>query len=131
MRTPILMRQGDVLLVRVNSTLPEGVPVARDNGRVVLAYGEVTGHAHAITDPDVMLMTLPDKDAMKAAVDALLASVGLTTEIRSEEIIGVLHVPTNASLVHEEHNTISLKAEHYVALRQREYSPERIQQVLD
>ena len=43
-------RQGDVLILRVNS-VPDGLKVEpRDNGRVILAYGEVTGHAHAIAD---------------------------------------------------------------------------------
>jgi hypothetical protein len=46
-------RQGDVLVQRVTS-IPEGdTAVARDNGRVVLAYGEVTGHAHAIAEAEV------------------------------------------------------------------------------
>ena len=45
------LRQGDVLLVRVDVTCTAPVTVPRDGGRVVLAYGEVTGHAHAIREP--------------------------------------------------------------------------------
>ena len=42
------IRQGDVFLQPVDR-LPEGLePVAPDGQRIVLAYGEVTGHAHAI-----------------------------------------------------------------------------------
>jgi hypothetical protein len=41
-------RQGDVFLDRVDA-LPKGaVDITPAEGRVVLAYGEVTGHAHAI-----------------------------------------------------------------------------------
>lgn len=41
-------RQGDVLLRRVEA-LPANVrPKQSDEERIVLAYGEVTGHAHAI-----------------------------------------------------------------------------------
>ncbi len=41
-------RQGDVFIERVE-TLPESVkPKAPDRGRVVLAYGEVTGHYHEV-----------------------------------------------------------------------------------
>ena len=43
------LRQGDVLLQLVNK-LPDGVTEIQ--GNVVLAYGEVTGHAHVITLPD-------------------------------------------------------------------------------
>jgi len=43
-------RQGDVLLRRVEH-IPENVtPVPRENGRIILAHGEATGHAHAILD---------------------------------------------------------------------------------
>lgn len=43
-------RQGDVLILYVPE-LPETlVPIKRDGGRVILAYGEVTGHSHAIED---------------------------------------------------------------------------------
>lgn len=41
-------RQGDVFIERV-AALPEGlVPAAPDGNRYILAYGEVTGHAHAV-----------------------------------------------------------------------------------
>ena len=43
-------QQGDVLLKRI-SALPEGVkPKKLDKNNIILAYGEVTGHAHRITD---------------------------------------------------------------------------------
>ena len=47
-----IIRQGDVCLVRV-AQLPKGATEAKikDKKRVVLAYGEVTGHAHAIYEP--------------------------------------------------------------------------------
>jgi hypothetical protein len=43
------MRQGDVLLQKV-SELPNGCEEIK--GEVILAYGEVTGHAHAIRLPE-------------------------------------------------------------------------------
>ena len=48
-------RQGDVLVERV-SRKAKGEPVERENGRVVLAHGEVTGHAHAVRDPGVCML---------------------------------------------------------------------------
>jgi hypothetical protein len=43
-----MYRQGDVLIIPVYSVPGNLAPVARENGRIVLADGEATGHAHAI-----------------------------------------------------------------------------------
>lgn len=42
-----IIRQGDVCLIRV-SALPDGAIQAKVNDDVILAFGEVTGHAHRI-----------------------------------------------------------------------------------
>ena len=47
-------RQGDVLLRRV-SQLPDGAVKSPKTDRIVLAYGEVTGHAHAIATEEADL----------------------------------------------------------------------------
>lgn len=76
-------RQGDVALVPV-TTLPEGLTeVPRDRGRLVLAYGEVTGHAHVIDSPEAQLLTTPEGERF-------------------------LRIVTAAHLVHEEHATITV-----------------------
>lgn len=52
-------RQGDVFIIR-RDAIPDGLePVARENGRIILAHGEVTGHAHAIKDRNVSLFRDP------------------------------------------------------------------------
>lgn len=93
-------RQGDVLLIRVEGevkTLPHR-SVARDEGRIVLAYGEATGHAHAIADADAELFELETGERF------LVTSRGV-------------------SLRHEEHDTVELPAGAYRVVRQREYVP--------
>jgi hypothetical protein len=50
MKTSQQYRQGDVLIERIAKMPTSTTPVARDAGRVILAYGEVTGHAHAIVE---------------------------------------------------------------------------------
>lgn len=116
---PRMLRQGDVLLVAVTAAITTGKAIARDKGRVVLAYGEVTGHAHAIEEPKVTLRAISDA----AAARQLLASVGLKAEIRDEEVVGLLEVDEAAELRHEEHGTIPLASgERFVVLRQREWS---------
>lgn len=92
-------RQGDVLIRRI-SRMPEGlVEVPRDDGRVVLAYGEVTGHAHVV-EGDVQLLAADIEDL----------------ECR------FLRVEADAAVVHDEHGTITLAPGDYELTRQREYT---------
>lgn len=70
MKTPLSFRQGDVALVRIG-TLPANLTaVPLDRGRIVLAYGEVTGHAHAIADHGISEAAydgLASRDVLAAA----------------------------------------------------------------
>lgn len=106
------VRQGDVLLTFIgDDPLPGDVTlVERDQGRVILAYGEVTGHAHAIADPLVELFTAADMDEMQGRF---------------------LRVEQEAELRHEEHDTIVLPPGNYRVQRQREYTPEQPVYVAD
>jgi hypothetical protein len=111
MKNEMTVRQGDVLLRRVES-IPETAKVAEKkdqagNDRIVLAYGEVTGHAHAIHDLDV--------------VDVFVTGEGVM----------YLQVKEEAKLQHEEHGTIALPPGNYERTIQREYSPEAIRDVRD
>ena len=100
-------RQGDVFIERI-AALPNGLtPKAPDGGRVVLAYGEVTGHAHAL--------------------DAALADL-------FEDRDGTLYLrvgAVGAAVQHEEHGAIALEAGVYRITHQREYTPEAIRRVAD
>ena len=52
-------RHGDVILTA--ATLPKGALREERNGDVVLAYGEVTGHAHRIATKKVSLWSKDDQ----------------------------------------------------------------------
>jgi hypothetical protein len=95
-------RQGDVLLIAVDVIPGGAVPVPRDQGEVVLAYGEVTGHRHAIAESQAELLALPDQEI----------------ERRFLRIVGAA-----ARLRHEEHDTITVPPGSYQVVRQREYVP--------
>ena len=104
-----MFRQGDVLIIPV-AKLPANLEnVDRENGRIVLAHGEVTGHAHAIKDQRAALF----RDPKLAAI--------------------FMHVTGDApvALEHEEHSTIQVPPGDYRVIRQREYSPEEIRNVAD
>lgn len=109
MNNPIHYRQGDVLIERIDSMPVKLMPVDREHGKIVLAHGEVTGHAHAIADSHATLF----QTAEQAGVSFL--------EVREAV----------AALQHEEHATIELPPGNYRITRQREYSPEEIRNVAD
>lgn len=98
MAKQFMARQGDVLIV--GAKIPkEATAKVRDNGRVILAYGEVTGHAHQIVDPDV--------------VGAVLLTVA--------ESATFLRLAKGAQLIHEEHGTVAIPPGEYQIIQQREW----------
>lgn len=102
-------RQGDVLLIRVGSLPASTAPIERDRGRLVLAYGEVTGHAHVIDAPpaEATLLTAQEERRFLALV-------------------------ADAPLIHEEHGRIDVPAGIYEVRIQEEWTDEmEPQRVLD
>ena len=93
---PVHFRQGDVLLVAVEA-IPDDATPERRTGRIILAEGEVTGHAHAIADRDAQAFTHDGERYL------------LTRSI--------------AQLVHEEHATIEIPEGAWRVVIQREYEP--------
>lgn len=62
----MLLQQGDVLLRKINKIPSKIKKIARKERGYVLAEGEVTGHAHVITDDiDLMLEEVSGKMFMK------------------------------------------------------------------
>jgi hypothetical protein len=101
-----IKRQGDVLFVK-HESLPDGEqkPIARENGRVVVAYGEVTGHAHATVAPQVQQIEI--------------------------DTIRWLVAPDEFVITHEEHAPLTLDSGVWEVVYQYEYEPARIRKVLD
>lgn len=98
------VRQGDVLVMS-GPAAKERSTVEREAGRVVLAHGEVTGHAHAIADLGALLYE--DGDGL------FLEAAGSVT------------------LRHEEHSPIQIPGGTHRVIRQVEYQPESIRPVAD
>lgn len=95
-------RQGDVIIIH-GASIPAA---AKDVGHKVLAKGEVTGHAHQITQGEALLY---EKDGV------------LYLRVLSD----------NAILTHEEHGPITLPKDDYTVLIQREYKPRGWRNVAD
>src|SRR5574341_1919329 len=95
------VRQGDVFIRRV-AELPSGArKLKRDKGKVVLAYGEATGHAHAFGSRFVNMYAVADEFDRTAC--------------------SWLRVMQDVVLRHEEHRSITLPPGNYRVVRQRQW----------
>ncbi len=91
-------RQGDVLLVEIDQPSRTGKPINPEDGRIILARGELSGHAHAIRECDAKAKFFEGEGDRRSL---------LMTEI--------------SRLEHEEHGAIVLEPGWYEVRRQREY----------
>ena len=127
-------RQGDVLLIQVPS-LPKGaVEIPLEKGRIVLAHGEVTGHAHAIADESVA-----DQMAERASemADAIIARAKKFAADARKAVLYVasgewyLLVSAPTALRHEEHSAITLAPTCYLVPIQVQENSQAIRRVAD
>lgn len=111
-----IIRQGDVLIKPTRKRPSSAAKAVADHGRTILAYGEVTGHAHEVIT-----------DAPPAIAD------DVPTQQLFEEPDGtrLLVVRGSVTLRHEEHAPLTIPEGTYEVIRQREYSPTEIRSVAD
>ena len=103
----MIYQQGDVLMECVDSIPMKAKTVKRENGRIVLARGESTGHAHVIDASDVVAM----------------------------ELDGALYLSVTGDVIvkHEEHKPVTLPVGDYVVRKVLEYDhfTEEAREVVD
>lgn len=121
----IIARQGDVAIVKCGHE-PRGKKVPREAGRIVLAHGEVTGHAHAIESRYASLY-LDDSNRLSGP-DAMTMLSRLGGGLIPDR---VLKATRTVALGHEEHGEIKLPAGGYTVRIQREYQPGELRNVAD
>jgi hypothetical protein len=124
---PQQVRQGDVQL-QPGSSLPSGcTEIPADGNRIVLAYGEVTGHAHAIYDH---LAQCAEKAGEVA--DAAIARAQTKARLwRDASGDRYLEVKETVTLRHEEHTQHTLPPGIYKLPTQVEYTPAELRRVAD
>lgn len=110
-----MYRQGDVLLVKINA-IPEGAKLLENKERITIAWGEATGHSHAL---------LSEHATAYEWQGDLLIEVKQTTQLTHGTHSGT-HTPTDF-----DHYPITLEPGVYKYLPQREYTPEAIKRVVD
>lgn len=120
-QSPIQYRQGDVLIEKVTKLPTARKPREPEHGRIILAHGEATGHAHEIESPE--LASLHD-------IQESLRLLGDTEGAEAMTQAGLI-IEQGTAVIHQEHATIPLPKGNYVVRRQREYSPTEIRNVAD
>jgi len=100
-------RQGDVFMQEVSEKIDSSklVPIQAKGNRHILAEGEVTGHNHSVD----------------CQTTGLFDYLGKT----------VMVVDETTFIEHQEHAPIEVSPGTYWVVRQREYTPQAIQRVLD
>lgn len=91
----VQFRQGDVFIIAVDD-IPSTAKEEKVTGRIVLQYGEVTGHAHAIYETK-------------------------NTQVFVDGVAKFLKIAVDALLKHEEHATVVIPPGTYEVRRQIEW----------
>lgn len=113
-----LIRQGDVILIPTSKKPSARAKVVLDNGRTILAYGEVTGHSH-----EVVTVAPPATDA--------------TDDVPAQQLFEepdgsrILVLKTPCALTHQEHDRADLPIGSFRVVRQCEWDAEQIRRVAD
>jgi hypothetical protein len=125
MNKNLQFRQGDVYLFQVEK-LPKNIETVKPVGKNhVLAYGEATGHCHAIHKEDCELFAANDdirQLAKKYGVnDERAVTHGLRIVVDNTKL---LHGTPSRGFTDPDHTPIDLPIGDYIVLRPREYSDE-------
>lgn len=125
MKSELQIRQGDVLLIKVDK-LPKATKCKKVGNNHILAYGEASGHAHAIRHDHCELF----------AVNEEMLEIGKKYGINDNRAVthGLRIVVDNTVLLHgtptkdfrapsdPDHTPINMPAGDYLVIRPREYS---------
>jgi hypothetical protein len=101
-----MYRQGDFLFIPV-STTPEGEKEKRVGGKLIIGYGEATGHHHATRAKNASIIK----------------------GVEGVRWFSVLDV--SVEVTHNEHATITIPAGVYEIRQERTYHAGKIQRVID
>ena len=105
-----VIRQGDVMLIPVKSIPKDAIEQPPKGNKIVLAYGEVTGHHHRF-------------EFMDTSHNAKLRI--------TESGARYLDVLADCDLLHEEHSTVRVPKGRYLIPQQVEYTPAELHRVAD
>ena len=120
------IRQGDVFLLPV-ADLPESAAIPAERGNLIMARGEVTGHAHFV--PGAHATLLHPVDAMRRIAEefGVTDPRGVIAALRVDQATTLFHgTPTSdpAGPVDYDHTALPLEVGNYLVIQPREYTGE-------
>lgn len=121
---PDIVRQGDVTLVRIRAAKAPAYAkeAKRDvDGKIVMEYGESSGHGHRISDPDVI--------GLRAETAEMAAMAGLDVVLVGGAGAVMRHEYSNGQPA--EHEPVTLRAGVWERAVQVEYDPEEERRIAD
>ena len=132
-----MFRQGDVLIRRIQR-IPQGAKRQVTEGRIVLAYGEVTGHCHVLheeagdykvkqADGTVAIVTTKGGKAVAYENNGYIHIEG---EVALLHTSGIADIHVQPAQTTDHYGQILLPGD-YERIIQREYAPEAIRNVQD
>ncbi len=124
-KSKIYARQGDVALL-YDDGMRTAAELPRENGGVVLARGEVTGHVHRLRASGVHLYALEDSRVTGETAAMAIGRIG-GGMIPDRALV----VKRGAMLRHEEHGPVRVPAGTMRVRIQRQYVRGRISNVAD
>ena len=123
--TLLQLRQGDVQIQQVTALPKDCTELPPEGNRIVLAHGEVTGHAHAIYDH---ARPSAAEEIAGAAIARAQAKARLWRSPSGERYLEVIET---VNLTHEEHSPHVLPPGYYHLPQQVEYTPAELRRVAD
>lgn len=128
----LTIRQGDVALILVAS-LPQGCTLADGQERkIILAWGEVTGHHHRIEDHIAPAAREISAGAADEIADAAIARAQAKARLwKAPNGEAYLEVLEPVTLRHEEHTEHTIPPGIYKQPTQVEYTPAELRRVAD
>ena len=108
----------------------------KEQGRVILAHGEVTGHAHEVVDAIATLdpaeLVIPAADFFEEPDGRRVLLVNRPCDLQHQEHGRIALDPANPTQVRQGDVLLQpIGPGAWQVIRQREYSPEAIRQVAD
>ncbi len=116
-----IVRQGDVTLVHVGTKLPRYAKEAKTADKVVVEYGESSGHGHRIADKGV--------SGFRAETAEMAAMAGLDVVLVAGSSATMKHEYADGR--HAEHEPVVLREGVWERAVQVEYDPEEERRVAD
>lgn len=127
-KIPKAYRQGDVLVIEVDKIPSDAKKITNNDGKVTLAFGEVTGHHHSFEIANNQRPNVIGYSTTRKAQRTNVREIATPTR---GELASYIEVTEESRLTHQEHTAHVIPPGTYKVIRQVEYTPQGLRNVMD